>query len=128
MSLFTLNSDLFARTPSLLYLQTQKMVDSQNPLPFFDTDAYTGILIKNHNYHLDKYLYVGDTNKDYIETKKANGVFIHAKYGFGTISDKVLAISLFWSYDKLRQQINQDHIHRGGVLNGRKISFNKRMG
>lgn len=56
MSLFTLNSDLFARTPSLLYLQTQKMVDSQNPLPFFDTDTYTGILIKNHNYHLDKYL------------------------------------------------------------------------
>ena len=56
-------------------------------------DKHDNILIVKDKYHLDKYLYVGDTNKDYIETKKANGIFIHAKYGFGTISDKVLAIS-----------------------------------
>ena len=34
---------------------------------------------------IDDVIYVGDTNKDKIETQRAKAKFIHAAYGFGTI-------------------------------------------
>lgn len=44
-------------------------------------------LIMNRN-HLDKAVYVGDTEGDYEATKLAGIPFIHAKYGFGQIKEK----------------------------------------
>lgn len=38
--------------------------------------------------HLDKAIYVGDTEGDYEATKLAGIPFIHAKYGFGQIIEK----------------------------------------
>lgn len=35
--------------------------------------------------NIDKVIYIGDTNKDYIESTKAGVEFIHASYGFGEI-------------------------------------------
>ena len=41
---------------------------------------------------LDVYYYVGDIQGDYDATMKAGGRFIHAAYGFGTISAPVPAV------------------------------------
>ena len=40
----------------------------------------------------DNIIYVGDTNGDYLATKKAGGTFIHAAYGFGEIEDETAKI------------------------------------
>lgn len=41
---------------------------------------------------LDDVIYVGDTDKDRIETAKANAKFIHAAYGFGVIENDTCKI------------------------------------
>lgn len=38
-------------------------------------------------------VYVGDTNGDYLAARMAGVPFIHAKYGFGEIEDKVIEIN-----------------------------------
>ncbi|MDD6038159.1 MAG: HAD family hydrolase [bacterium] len=48
---------------------------------------------------LDRTVYVGDIQGDYEATMQAGGIFVHAAYGFGTLSDdirkKVPAIHAF---------------------------------
>ena len=48
--------------------------------------------------HLDRAVYVGDIQGDYDSSRQAGIDFIHAAYGFGTISDEVPRIEAF---DKL---------------------------
>ncbi len=45
--------------------------------------------------HLDKAVYVGDIEGDYIASKEAGIGFIHASYGFGRISEEVPVIKKF---------------------------------
>ncbi len=56
-------------------------------------EKWQNILYLKKKYDLNKIIYVGDTLKDYIETKKANEIFIHASYGFGKINEKVNSIN-----------------------------------
>lgn len=49
------------------------------------------LIIKRNN--LDRAVYVGDTQLDYEATKIAEVPFIHAKYGFGSINEKVPEIN-----------------------------------
>lgn len=56
-------------------------------------EKWQNILYIKEKYNLNKIIYVGDTLKDYNETKKANGIFIHASYGFGKINEKVNSIN-----------------------------------
>ena len=48
------------------------------------------LIMKKHN--IDKAIYVGDTQKDMIESNKAGVYFVHAKYGFGKIKENVTSI------------------------------------
>lgn len=67
-------------------------------------DKYENILkVKNEN-NFDNVIYVGDTNKDYLESKKAGVDFIHASYGFGKIEEKVNSIN---SIKDLEKEINK---------------------
>ncbi len=54
---------------------------------------WQNILIMKEKYKLDKVIYVGDTLKDFNETKKAGQIFVHASYGFGRIDEKVNKIT-----------------------------------
>ena len=45
--------------------------------------------------HLDKAVYVGDIEGDYIASTEAGIGFIHASYGFGRISEEVPVIKKF---------------------------------
>ncbi len=56
-------------------------------------EKWQNILLIKERYNLKEIIYVGDTLKDFNETKKANGIFIHAAYGFGEIKDKVNKIN-----------------------------------
>lgn len=46
-------------------------------------DKWKNILYLKKKYAIKDVIYVGDTNKDYIEASKAKVNFIHASYGFG---------------------------------------------
>lgn len=48
---------------------------------------WENILIMKEKEKLDDVIYIGDTNKDKIESSKANVNFIHAAYGFGIIEN-----------------------------------------
>ena len=52
---------------------------------------------------MEKVIYVGDTNKDKIESLKANAMFIHAAYGFGIIENDEYKIN---SLDELPDLID----------------------
>ena len=52
---------------------------------------------------IDRVIYVGDTNKDKIESLKANAMFIHAAYGFGIIENDEYKIN---SLDELPDLID----------------------
>lgn len=56
-------------------------------------EKWQNILYMKNKYNLDKVIYVGDTNKDFIESSKAGVDFIHAAYGFGKIEEEVYKIS-----------------------------------
>lgn len=45
--------------------------------------------------HLEKAVYIGDTEGDYAAAKAAGIPFIHAKYGFGRIEEEVPCITSF---------------------------------
>ena len=45
-------------------------------------DKWQNILYLKKKYSIENVVYVGDTNKDFIEATKANVTFIHARYGF----------------------------------------------
>ncbi len=55
-------------------------------------EKWQNILLIKDKYKIKDYIYVGDTLKDYNETKKANGKFIHCTYGFGKIEEDVPSI------------------------------------
>lgn len=65
---------------------------------------WENILIIKEKYKLNKIIYVGDTLKDFSETKKAGQIFIHASYGFGKIDEKIYKIS---SLDELPQLVEE---------------------
>lgn len=46
---------------------------------------WKNILVLKEKEGLSQVIYVGDTNKDRIESEKAGAMFIHADYGFGRI-------------------------------------------
>jgi phosphoglycolate phosphatase len=48
---------------------------------------YKNIIYLKEKEKIDEVIYVGDTEKDLIESTKANVKFIHAAYGFGVIKD-----------------------------------------
>ena len=52
-------------------------------------EKYENIQIIQEKYNIQNVIYVGDTKKDYIESTKAGVKFIHARYGFGKIEEKV---------------------------------------
>ena len=66
---------------------------------------WENILIMKEKYNLDKVIYVGDTLKDYIETKKAGQIFIHASYGFGIIDENVNKITNLKELPKLVDEL-----------------------
>lgn len=56
---------------------------------------WENILLLKKKYSIENVIYVGDTLKDYVESKKAGVHFIHAAYGFGVINDNVYKINSF---------------------------------
>ena len=48
---------------------------------------WKNILLMKKNKKIDEVIYIGDTNKDKIESEKAKVKFIHAAYGFGKIEN-----------------------------------------
>lgn len=60
---------------------------------------------------LDRTVYVGDIQGDYEATMQAGGIFVHAAYGFGTLSDdirkKVPAIHSFCELPAVLDEILQ---------------------
>lgn len=61
-------------------------------------------LIAKRN-HLDKACYVGDIQGDYEATMEAGLDFIHAAYGFGTISEKVPYINTFSELPRVVKEV-----------------------
>jgi len=51
-------------------------------------EKWQNILYLKERDKIDEIIYIGDTNKDKIESLKANVRFIHARYGFGKIKDE----------------------------------------
>lgn len=47
---------------------------------------WQNIIYMKERENIDDVIYIGDTNKDKIETEKAGAKFIHAAYGFGDIN------------------------------------------
>ncbi|HBS10814.1 MAG TPA: HAD family hydrolase, partial [Firmicutes bacterium] len=54
-----------------------------------DCDKATNIKILMEKEGINEVIYVGDTLKDYEQSKKAGVQFIYASYGFGSIDFKV---------------------------------------
>lgn len=83
------------------YIETYLNVSKELPLLFKDhlcagdtfLDKKDNILLLKKKYNIDEIIYIGDTDKDRIESEKANVKFIHASYGFGKIEKKVNSIS-----------------------------------
>lgn len=83
------------------YIETYLNSHKDLPLLFKDhlcagdtlLDKKDNILLLKSKYNIDEVIYIGDTNKDKIESEKANVKFIHASYGFGKIEEKVNSIS-----------------------------------
>lgn len=67
------------------------ITDTENPgvtgLPKADNIK----LVAERN-NIDNIIYIGDTNGDYLSTKAAGGLFIHAAYGFGSVEENTLKI------------------------------------
>lgn len=59
---------------------------------------------------IDRIIYIGDTNGDYLSTKTAGGLFIHAAYGFGTIEDETLKISDISELPNMIEKIENQEI------------------
>ncbi|WP_313370937.1 HAD family hydrolase [Sedimentibacter sp.] len=58
---------------------------------------------------LDKAVYIGDTQGDYVAAKYAGIPFVHAKYGFGTVTE---ATSFINTFDELLKILSKKHIYR----------------
>ncbi len=65
---------------------------------------WENILLLKQKYNIKNIIYIGDTLKDYIESKKAGVPFIHAAYGFGKIDDNVFKIN---SFDELENKVEE---------------------
>ena len=57
-------------------------------------EKYENIILMKEKHNIENVIYIGDTNKDYLESKKASAIFIHASYGFGKIEEKVPKIKV----------------------------------
>lgn len=79
--------DLCIRSAKAEEYITDFLCFGDNELPKWDNIR----LIAERN-GLDKYIYVGDTQMDYEASLKSGAEFIHAAYGFGTITDPVPVI------------------------------------
>lgn len=71
-------------------------------------EKYQNILYLKEKYNIDDVIYVGDTNKDYIEASKAKVKFIHASYGFGVISEDVFKISSLEELESVVSKVFND--------------------
>ena len=74
----------------------QAFLDYYGAWPFFEgflsfgdthLDKDENILFLMEKYGIDRSVYVGDTEKDRLCTRKAGIPFIHAAYGFGNVSE-----------------------------------------
>ena len=80
--------DLCIRSAKAEELITDFCCYGDNSLPKWDNIR---LIAEKHG--LDKYYYVGDTQMDYDATMKADGIFIFASYGFGTVPSGTLVIN-----------------------------------
>ncbi len=62
---------------------------------------WQNILYLKEKENIDDVIYVGDTNKDKVESHKAGVKFIHAAYGFGLIEDDPYKIDSLLELPKL---------------------------
>ncbi len=60
--------------------------------------------IINRN-HLDKAIYIGDTQGDLDAAKEAEIHFVHAKYGFGSVNEDTYVINSFFELSKIISEI-----------------------
>ncbi|MEG0034751.1 MAG: HAD family hydrolase [Bacilli bacterium] len=68
---------------------------------------WKNIIFLKNKYHIDDIIYIGDTEKDKIESNKAGVKFIHATYGFGNVdNDKYYIDSLLDLPDKVEELFN----------------------
>lgn len=65
---------------------------------------WENILYMQKKHSIDQVIYVGDTNKDKIESERAGATFIHAAYGFGEIKETKYKIS---SLNELENKIKE---------------------
>ncbi len=70
-------------------------------------DKRENILIIKDKYNIKDVTYIGDTLKDYTESKKANVHFIHANYGFGKIEEDVDYITSLYDLLTRLDEINE---------------------
>ena len=68
-------------------------------------EKWQNILIMKEKYDIENVIYIGDTKKDYIESTKAKAKFIHARYGFGKIDEKVPFIDNLSELDREIEKI-----------------------
>ena len=68
------------------------ITDTENPGVTGLTKGENIKLVAQRN-DIDRIIYVGDTNGDYLATKAAGGIFIHAAYGFGVPEDETYSVS-----------------------------------
>jgi len=61
------------------------------------------LIIERNN--IDKCIYVGDTEGDYVATKFAKVPFVYAKYGLGNVKDEVISINNIEEIVKIAKDI-----------------------
>ena len=72
-------------------------------------DKWQNIQYLKEKENIDDVIYVGDTNKDKIESKKAGVKFIHAAYGFGQIEDDTYKIDSLNELPSMVEHLFDDH-------------------
>ncbi|MFA6860873.1 MAG: HAD hydrolase-like protein [Bacilli bacterium] len=69
---------------------------------------YQNILYIKKQENFTDIIYIGDTYKDLVESRKASVSFVHASYGFGVINEKVNSISSLKELPSLVKKIFND--------------------
>jgi phosphoglycolate phosphatase len=93
----------------LKYYNFEKyFTDTENPGVSGQPKAENIMLVAKRN-NIDNIIYIGDTNGDYLATKKAGGTFIHAAYGFGEIEDETAKINDITELPALIKKMEGDY-------------------
>lgn len=84
------------------------ITDSENPGVTGLTKGENIKLVAQRN-QIDNIIYVGDTRGDFDATKKAQGTFVYAAYGFGDVTDSKYSIN---SIEELPKMISEIMEHK----------------